>query len=91
MLSKQKRADHILACEIFPVTVELDGARSSTSNDPVLDYFVRMSDLTNPTTSDYILDMSSSSMEEPPIASSTLAPVRDPAPVKVVTRSVRWL
>ena len=45
-----------------------------------------MLDLTNPNISDYTLDMSSSSMEEPPLASSILFPVRAPVPVKVVTR-----
>ena len=70
---------------VSPPIVEPDGARSSTFNDPVPDHFVRMLDLTNPHISDYTLDMSSSSMEEPPLALSTLAPVRAPAPVKVVT------
>ena len=71
---------------VSPPIVEPDGARSSTFNDPVPDHFVRMLDLTNPNTSGYILDMSSSSMEEPPLASSILSPVRAPVPVKVVTR-----
>ena len=54
--------------QVSPVTVEPDGARSSTFNDPDPDYFVRMMDLTNPNTSGYIIDMSLSSTEEPPLA-----------------------
>ena len=62
-----------------------DGARSSTSNDPVTapDHFVRMLELTNANNSGYLLDMSTGSSvanvnqsQTPPLASSTLAPVR---------------